>query len=176
METDYAKIKLNPLFDPVKKTFEFYILGTGFITQKDFQQIIAQRHPYFAPFINTYNREVNFRKEEHSIKAATGLYWTAIGRLMAISLFDILQFSKYHNSLKNTEIFKFAKHIRNGAAHNNKFNLNPPLIKSIHWKDKIINQDLNNKKVFPDFIGPPNLIMLMSDISRTIEEKERSYK
>lgn len=176
MEIDYGKIKLNPLFEPIKKIFEFFILGVGFVGQKDFQKIFLQMHPDLAPFVHTYNQEVNLRIEGHSVKSETGLYWTNIGRLMAIAIFDILQFSKYHNSIKNTEIFKFAKHIRNGAAHDNKFDLNPPIKKSVCWRDKIINQDLNNTKVFPDFISPPTLIILMSDISELIEEKQREKK
>jgi hypothetical protein len=173
METDYAKMKIDPIFDPIKKIFEFFILGIGFVGQKDFQKIFLQIHPEFVPFINTYNQEVNLRIEGRSVKSETGLYWTNIGRLMAIAIFDILQFSKYHNVLKNTEIFKFAKHIRNGAAHDNKFDLNPPIKNSITWRDKTISNSLNNTKVFPNFISPASLIILMSDISELIEKKQR---
>ncbi len=178
METDYGKIKLNPLFEPIKKIFEFFILGIGFVTQKDFQNIFLQIQPSFAPFVDTFNKEVNLRVEAGSVKAEAGLYWVNIGRLMAISLFDILQFSKkYHNLVKNTEIFKFAKHIRNGAAHDNKFDLNPPIKNPICWGGrKTISQNLNDTKVFPDFISSSDLIILMSDISALIEEKLANQK
>jgi len=92
---------------------------------------------------------------------------------MAIAIFDIVQFSQYHNLLKNTEIFKFAKHIRNGAAHDNKFKISPTIKKSISWRDKTISNSLNNTKVFPDFINAGTLIHLMSDISEIIEKKEK---
>lgn len=176
METDYEKIKINPLFDPIKKIFEFFILGVGFIGQKDFQEIFLQINPSLASFINTYNKEVNLRVEGTSVKSEAGLYWINIGRLMAIAIFDILQFSKYHNSVKNTEIFRFVKHIRNGAAHDNKFNLNPSIKKPIIWRDKTITNSLNNTEIFPKFITPVTLIYLMSDISEVIEKEKNSKK
>jgi len=173
METDYSKIKLNLLFDPIKKIFEFFILGIGFVGQEKFQTVFLQSHPELAPFVNTYNQEVNLRVEGRSVKSETKLYWVNIGRLMAIAIFDILQCSKYHNAVKNTEIFKFAKHIRNGAAHDNKFDLNPPIKNSITWQQYTINQSLNNKTVFPDFISSVTLIHLMADISEVIEKYEK---
>lgn len=174
METDYAKMKFDPLFDPIKKNFEFFILGIGFVGQKDFQKIFLQSHPELAPFINAYNQEVNLRVEGCFVKSETGLYWSNIGRLMAIAIFDILKCSKHHNAVKNTDIFKFAKHIRNGAAHDNKFKLDPPIKNSVCWRDKTISNSLNNTKVFPDFISPATLIILMSDISELIEKKQRN--
>jgi len=173
METDYSKIKLNTLFDPIKKNFEFFILGIGFVSQKNFQKLFLLSHPELTPLVNTYNQEVNLRIEGNTVKSKTSLYWINIGRLMAIAIFDIVQFSQYHNLLKNTEIFKFAKHIRNGAAHDNKFKISPTIKKSISWRDKTISNSLNNTKVFPDFINAGTLIHLMSDISEIIEKKEK---
>lgn len=172
METDYSKIKLNPLFDPIKKIFEFFILGVGFVGQKDFQTVFLQSHPGLAPLVNTYNKEVNLRIEGRSVKSETKLYWVNIGRIMAIAIFDILQCSKYHNAVKNMEIFKFAKHIRDGAAHDNKFYLNPPIKNSITWQQYTITQSLNTQTVFPDFISTATLIHLMGDISEVIEKYE----
>ncbi|MFA6131187.1 MAG: hypothetical protein WC730_02925 [Patescibacteria group bacterium] len=173
METDYSEIKLNHLFVPVKKIFEFFILGIGFVSQKDFQKAFLLVHPGLAPLVNTYNQEVNLQIEGCSVTSETKLYWINIGRLMAIAIFDILQCSEYHNAVKNTEIFKFAKHIRNGAAHDNKFDLNPPIKKSITWRQYTIDQSLNNQTVFPDFISSATLIHLMADISVVIEKNEK---
>lgn len=170
---DYAKIKIDPIFEPIKKIFEFFILGSIFVSQKDFQKLILEAHPDLTSLINTYNQEVNLKVEGHRVKAEIGLYQTNIARLMAIAIFDILQFSKYHNKIKNSEIFKFAKHIRNGAAHDNKFDISPPIKNSIQWRDKTITNSLNNTKVIPDFIASVNLIFLMSDITALIEGKNR---
>lgn len=173
MKTDYAKMKLNPLFDPIKKMFEFFILGVGFVGQKEFQRSFLQAHPDLKPLVNTYNKEVNLRVEGRSVKSETSPYLINIGRLMSIAIFDILQHSKYHNTVKNTEIFKFAKHIRNGAAHDNKFDISPPIKNSVSWREYTITNDLNEKTVFLDFISPATLIHLMEDISAIIEKKEK---
>lgn len=176
METDYAKIKVNPIFEPIKRIFEFFILGVGFVGQKEFQTAFLLALPDLRLFVETYNKEVNLRIEGRSVKSETGPYWVSIGRLMAIAIFDILQFSKYHNVVKNTEIFKFTKHIRNGAAHDNRFDLSPPIEGPVTWGVKTITNSLNNTKVFPDFMSPTALIYLMADISGIIEGKVTKVK
>ena len=170
MEVDYSKIKLHPLFDPIKKIYEFYVLGCIFIIQQDFQELVLQSHPELKQLIDTYNQAINREIEGTRVKGNPKMYYVNICRLMAIPIFDILQCSKYHNLVKKTEIFQFAKHIRNGAAHENKFYLTPPITSSIIWRKFTINQGLNNTIVFPDFIGAETLIFLMQDISEMIEK------
>ncbi|PIZ75342.1 hypothetical protein COY05_04375 [Candidatus Peregrinibacteria bacterium CG_4_10_14_0_2_um_filter_38_24] len=172
MEADYSKIKLHSLFDPIKKIFEFFILGTIFIGQKDFQALILEQNKELRSLIEKYNKEVKLRVEGTRVKSNTKMYYTNISRLMAIAIFDILQCSKYHNAVKNSTVFKFAKHIRNGAAHDNTFDLAPPIKNPITWQKFTITQSLNKTPVFPDFIGAPTLIFLMKDISEMIEKHE----
>lgn len=173
MEIDYSKIKLHPLFDPIKKTYEFYVLGHIFVTQQDFQKLVLQSHPELKPLMDTYNQSINREIKGTRVRGNPRMYYVNICRLMAIAIFDILQYSKYHNLVKKTEIFKFAKHIRNGAAHENKFYLTPPIINSITWRKFTINERLNDTIVFPDFIGAETLIFLMQDISEMIERDEK---
>lgn len=40
MEADYKKIKAHPLFEPIKKLFEFVIFGNGFMAVSDFQKAL----------------------------------------------------------------------------------------------------------------------------------------
>lgn len=173
METNYSKIKLHPLFEPIKKIYEFYVLGCIFIIQNDFQELVLQEHPELKPFIDTYNQTVNREIIGTRVRGNPKMYYVNICRLMAIAISDILQFSKYHNVVKNTEIFKFTKHIRNGAAHNNNFNLSSPIKSPITWREYTINQGLNDTIVFPDFIGAETLVFLMQDISEVIEKHEQ---
>lgn len=171
INTDYEKIKINPIFEPIKQLFEFYILGVGFIGQFDFQRVFLGNHPELKTFTERYNKNVNLKKEGSSVKSETKIYMISIGRIMAIAIFNILEFSEYYNDLSQEEIFKFAKHIRNGAAHNNKFNIAPPLEKQVQWREKIINNSLNGTPVFLDFINPILLVFLMADISDLIIQK-----
>lgn len=165
---DYLKLKVNPLFDPIKKIFEFYLLGIGFVGVPEFQKVFLETNPGFDSLIKDFNKTVGLQCYQGKITMKSRLYYCNIGRLMAISIFDFLQFSKYNNKLCNEEIYRFAKHIRNGSAHNNKFNFTKDdfLTKPAKWKDKTIDFSLKGKEVIPGFINPIELIFLMSDISR----------
>lgn len=175
MKADYTKIKVHSLFEPIKKLFEFYILGIGFIGMPDFQKVMLNTHPGMAYLIDSYNREVNLQIEGDNVKASTKSYLVSFGRLMAISIFDFIQFSPYCRDLSKTEIFRFSKHVRNGAAHNNRFNFSEQEIieKPARWKNKTITGSLKGKLVIPDFIIPTELIFLMSDISILIKDGKK---
>lgn len=169
---NYENINIDPILEPIKQLYEFYILGIGFVGQFEFQRIFLKENPEIKPFIDRYNTEVNLRIDGSSVKSETRSYWISLGRIMAISIFNILESSEYNNTLNQEEIFEFIKHIRNGAAHNNKFNIIPPLKKPVQWKNKIIDNSLNNTPVFPDFMNPTLLISLMADISDLIIKKK----
>jgi len=173
METDYTKIKVHILFEPIKKLFEFYILGIGFVGMPNFQRAFLSINPGMKPLIDDYNKEVNLQVNGSQIKASTKLYLDYTSRVMAIALFDVLQFSKYQNKLNRTEIFRFSKIIRNGAAHNNKFYFEKPLNKPVQWRDKIIKNEMAGESVIPNFMNSTLLIFLMSDISDLIETKTK---
>ena len=92
--------------------------------------------------------------------------------MMAILIFDFLQASKYQNQLSSTPVYRFAKHIRNGAAHGNTFNFTEQIIKKdqpVKWRKKTIDISLKGKTVTPDFITATELVFLMEDISKMIK-------
>lgn len=169
--TDYENLDVHPIFEPIKKLFEFYILGIAFVGQFEFQEAILKAHPEFKSFVDRYNTEVNLKKEGVSVKSQTKTYMIGVGRVMAIALFDILQSSTFQNDLNEEDVFKFAKHLRNGTAHDNKFNIVPPIEIQVQWRDKIIDNSLQGTQVVPDFINPMMLMPLMSDISKLIYKK-----
>lgn len=173
---DYNNLRIHPTLEPIRMLFEFFILGTGFVGQFDFQKVFLQAHPELTGLVERYNKEVNLRKEGKSVKSETGPYWVLIGRVMVISLFNILEFSQSNNDINQAEFYKFAKHVRNGAAHNNRFNINPPVQEAVRWRDKTIDNSLNGSTVFPDFMNPTLLIILASDISRLIDEVEKNAR
>lgn len=176
MGEDYTKIKVHPLFEPIKKLFEFVIFGNGFMIMPNFQKAFLNTHPAAQSVIDDYNKEVNLTIEGLGVHANIQPYLIHTGRLMAIAIFDFLQFSEYNKYLSQTDIFKFTKHIRNGAAHNNKFFFDTKsekelLEKPIKWSDKVIVASLMGKTVIPDFINAFSLLYLMQDISKMIEVK-----
>ena len=170
LSTEYESLKIDLIFEPVKKLFEFYILGFAFVGQFDFQKIFLQHHPELESFLDRYNQEVNLRKDGSSVKSETKPYWISLGRVMVIALFNILESSEYQNILSREEMFEFARQLRNGAAHGNKFNILHALPNPIKWRNKIIDNSLHGKSVFPDFIDPTTLVILMADISNLISK------
>src|SRR3989338_3857975 len=98
---DYSKIEVNELFQPIKKLFEFYILGIGFVGMPSFQSVFLGVHPSFRPLIESYNATVHLRESDGKVYSETGPYWILIGRIMAIAIFDVLQFSEYQKMLRN---------------------------------------------------------------------------
>lgn len=173
---DYRDIKVHPLFDPLKKIFEFAIFGNWFMMQPQLQEIFLNMHPEAKCVIDDYNNLTNPTPKGSQIHTNIQPYLIYTGRLIAIAIFDILQFSKYNKYLSRTDIFKFARHIRNGTAHNNKFffteKVKQELSKNpVKWDDKTINASLAGKTVVPDFINIFSLLFLMRDISKMMEAK-----
>jgi hypothetical protein len=174
MSVDYNKIQVHPLFDPIKKMFDFFILSIGFVGNPNFQTAFLRIHPAIAKSINEYNKEVNLRvSSDGSYTSSNKKFMTYVSRMMAILLFDFLQASKYQNKINSMPIYKFAKHLRNGAAHGNTFNFTEETIKKdqpITWRDKTIDTSLKGKPVTPDFITATELIFLMEDISKLLQD------
>lgn len=175
MSVDYNNIKVHPLFEPIKRLFDFFILSIGFVGNPDFQDSFLRVHPAIAKSINDYNQEVNLRRNgDGSYQSNNKTYLVYISRMMAIAIFDFLQFSKYQSQLGKTSIYRFAKHIRNGAAHNNTFNFSEKTItddKPVKWRNKIIDKNLRGSTVTPDFITATELVFLMEDISKNMRDK-----
>lgn len=174
MSVDYNKIKVHPIFDPIKKMFDFFILSLGFVGNPSFQTAFINMHPGISKTIQEYNQEVSLKvNSDGSYTSKNKIYMTHMSRMMAILIFDFLQASKYKNKLSSTPIYKFAKHIRNGAAHGNEFNFNEETIKKdqpVKWREKTIDMSLKGKVVTPDFITATELVFLMEDISKMLQE------
>ena len=189
MTNDLKGIYIHPIFKPLSDNFKFSLVEMNMMVMPVFQDALIKAHKGeksvieisvkynefkniqydVGEVIDSFNKEVNLERNGSDIKCDIKHLLNFQARLMAIVLFDILQISKYNKFLNRTEIFKFSKHIRNGAAHNNRFTFTSPLKKPIKWHNKIIDNTLNKKEVFPSFITGADLILLISDISSKIK-------
>ena len=129
-----------------------------------------------AYIFNEFNREFDVNNKGDKIKAKFGGAMIRHGRLMAIALFDILSNSTYNKEISQTEIFKFAKHIRNASAHNNKFVFENKLKQDVEWRGKIIEQNLEGTLAFGKFIILPDLMILINDISCELDKIDKFRK
>jgi len=185
------KIYIHPIFYELQNNFRFFLVGINMMSMPDFQRILVDSHKGKMSEIeisvqynnlkclqydvknvfNSFNLAVALRKVGEKVEANIKNLIIFQARQCAVSLFDILQNSTFNECINKGEIFKFAKHIRNGAAHNNKFTFDNKAKSElpVTWKNKTIDYSLHNSDVFGKFLAPADLILLISDISNIIK-------
>ncbi len=188
---ELQKIYIHPIFYELQNNFRFFLAGINMMCMLDFQRVLADSHKgemsemgisvqyddlkclqyNVQDVFNSFNKEVGLELKGDKVSADIGKLMNFQARQIAISLFNILENSSFNNFINQAEIFKFAKHIRNGAAHNNKFTFDDKVKKElpVTWKNKIIDCSLQDGEVFNKFLAPADLILLISDISSIIK-------
>jgi hypothetical protein len=80
----------------------------------------------------------------------------------------------FQKKFEETEIYNFVIHLRNGAAHNNKFRIDKKDEPDRTWRGKVIKRSKQQgKEVFPSFINPFELPILVSDLSNELKKYEK---
>lgn len=185
------EIYIHPIFHDLLNNFRFFFVGINMMSMMDFQKLLIASHKGekseleisvkyddlkclkydIRDIFNAFNKAVELELVGDKVKANIINLMNFQARQIAISLFNILENSKFNNSINQKEIFKFAKHIRNGAAHNNKFTFDEKtkLELPVTWRDKTINSSLNDTEVFNKFLTSADLVLLISDFSDIIK-------
>jgi len=112
--------------------------------------------------LDKFNKATNisFENAGSFTKSKLNIYgeMAFIGKAMSILTYDFLSLSTYNSSINKDEEFQFLRHVRNGAAHNNKFNLKDEKgewkigkNESIKWNGMEINRELQGGVVFNSF-------------------------
>lgn len=186
------RLYVHPIFKFLDKNFRFFFIGMNMMMVPVFQNDLIREFKDSRPVIEItvdfppaknlqydvqetifeFNREVGLKKDGSKITCNLNSLIIPWARQVAISMFEVLQTSKYNKLVNKTDIFKFAKHIRNGAAHNNKFNFSKPLNKPLQWRNKTIGNSLQNTEVFNAFMNGADLMFLISDLSNLINQKD----
>lgn len=93
-------------------------------------------------------------------------------RIFTIAIKDIVWEEPDFSSLLNKPELQFLRHIRNASAHNNQFfwGVGQNRIRTIDqlpiiWRGKEIREELEDTKLYMDFLRPGDLFYLLSDIS-----------
>lgn len=99
------------------------------------------------------------------------------GKAMAILMYDFLSLSGYNTIINRDNEFQFLRHVRNGAAHNNKFNLKNEEgdwkigeSETIEWSGMKISRELQNEEVFNSFISMSQIFLLAKHFSEKLKE------
>ncbi|MBU4338157.1 hypothetical protein KKB43_03100 [Patescibacteria group bacterium] len=185
------EIYIHPIFNDLLNNLRFFFVGINMMSMPDFQNALITDHKGekstleisvkyddlkcikydIRDVFDSFNKVVGLELVEDKVHANIMNLMNFQARQIAISLFNILENSDFNNSINKEEIFKFANHIRNGAAHNNKFNFNKKTTSElpVSWKNKRIESSLHGTEVFNKFLTPADLILLISDFSNIIK-------
>lgn len=189
------KIYTHPLFNELINNIKFFFAGINMMSMPVFQSILIDKQrgekseieisvkyndfkciKYdIEDVFNSFNKTVDLKLIKGKVYANIINLMNFQARQITISLFNILENSKFNEKINREKIFKFTKHLRNGAAHNNKFNFDKKAISElpITWRNKTIEKSFHLKKeVFGEFLGYADLILLVSDFSNIIKSYE----
>lgn len=95
--------------------------------------------------------------------------------MIAVFAFEHLKNHPKYDEIKKYDIVKFLGHLRNAAAHGNKFcfadsktkNFIDP--KRVTWRLKTIDKNLENKVAFPNFFPHGDFAYLFEDITKLLK-------
>ncbi len=187
------EIFIHEIFRPIEENFRFFFVGMNMMVMKDFQRVLVDHHKkergmlelglsvdfnglpvikYAAQSaIQDFNVRASVKFAGARVQADLSplINWQA--RMMMVGISDITLYSKYHKYWVKEDIFRFVKHIRNGSAHNNSFYFEHCLDAPVIWRNKTIDNTLAGKEVFPSFITVADLVILMHDLSESINDK-----
>lgn len=190
---ELIKLNIHPLLKVIENSISFFISSKIMMAMPSFQKAVVENHSGEMSQIETsvkfngynniifdiryifneFNKQFNVSEKKGKIKAGFSNAFISHGRLMSISIFNILESSIYNKKINKTKEFRFVKHLRNGSAHGNKFNFDGKIIEDVKWRGKIIKQDEEAKQVFGKFIQLADLLVLVSDISDELDKFDR---
>lgn len=193
---DVKNINFHPVLKDIENIFWFFLLSIRALSDYDVQRILRQKdstqegYISFIHMLDKFNNSTNLQIEKRGDFATSKLDMLKeiifIGKSIAILTYDFLSLSSYNNNISKDREFQFLRHIRNGAAHNNKFNLkdengNWKIEKNeiIKWKGMEISRKLQGKEVFNSFISIFGIFLLAKHFSerlKKIDQKNRTRK
>ena len=133
----------------------------------------------FVHMLNKFNASTNLQinKQENLATSKMNIRkeMIFIGKAMAILTYDFLSLSAYNAIINKDSEFQFLKYIRNGAAHNNKFNLkdqdgNWKIGKGeiIEWNGMQVSRESQGNEVFNNFISIFDVFLLAKCFSERL--------
>ena len=178
---------IHPLFSEIERYFRYLLISMGMLTQKAGQVGVQKSWPtidiqtsvnfdgntvlYFSvnKAIKQFNQEFNVQNSSQSTTANLNAILKTQARLMVVYLYQIINGDESpYKTMVRRDLDNFIYHIRNAAAHDNKFHIFKRKNEKAEWRGKVIDDSMQGKVVFNDFICPADIIVLMSDLSREL--------
>jgi hypothetical protein len=183
---DVDKINFHPVLKDIENMFYFFMLSIRTLCDEEILSLLHWKNftqPGYGQFnkmLNKFNITTSYqvKRDGDIITSKRNVLKEMVftGKAMAILTFDFLSFSNYYNSINKDYEFQFLRHIRNGAAHNNKFNLKDQSgnwkireDEVVEWKDKKISRSIHGAEVFNNFMSLFDIFLLANHFSEKLK-------
>lgn len=180
-----SEIDFHPVLKDIENIFWFFLLSLRALSDDEVQNLLKIKNSTqegylsFNQMLNKFNKATDLHIEKTENIATSKLNvlkeMVFMGKAMAILTYDFLSLSTYDASINKEEEFQFLRYIRNGAAHNNKFNLkdidgNWKIGENeiIKWNGMEISRKLHGNAVFNDFISLFGIFLLAKHFSERL--------
>ena len=187
----FDEFNFHPVLKDIENMFWMFILSNKALSLPETQDNL-KNDEVFSDMLVKFNKwtGLNIKIKESGREYITTLnvqnQMIFLGKAMAILTFDFISSSKYQSAIGQDNKFQFLRHIRNGAAHYNTFNLKDidgewklEEHESVIWNNKVINRELDREKVFPNFFSVFEMFFLAYDLSKelsTIDNQKTKHK
>jgi len=137
---------------------------------KDFPALVALDSSFSNDIFIDKNNYLSIAKTEKRAQDVTN----ATLSMIIVFTYESLKSSSHFEKVKDKEEVKFLRHLRNAAAHGNKFHfyngtrLADPGI--VSWRTKTIDISIQGQTAFPNFFKHGDLGFLLEDISSIVKE------
>ena len=185
------EINFHPVLKDIENIFWFFLISYRTLTDYQAQNLIKYKNnanaglAEFNNMLDRFNQTTNlkFKKRGNTITSNANIYNELVffGKAIAILTFDYLSSSTYNAIINRDNEFQFLRFVRNGAAHNNSFNLKDENgewkigeNQVIEWNDKKINREVNGTKVFNDFVSVLDIWLLAKHYSDKLTQLDNS--
>ena len=180
------KVNFHPVLKDIENTFWFFLLSMRTLSDYDVQNILRTKNSVQEGY-QSFNEatDLHIEKKENIATSKLNILKEMIfmGKAMAVLTYDFLSLSSYNAIINKDNEFQFLRHIRNGAAHNNKFNLKDEKgdwkineNEIIGWNGLEISRKLQDTKIFNDFISIFGIFLLTKHFSERLKKIDNKQK
>jgi hypothetical protein len=182
IKINVSELNFHPVLKDIENTYWLFLLSVRTLSDCNIQNIlrtknnIQEGYQSFNHMLDKFNdaTDLHIEKTGNTSTSKPNILKEMIfmGKSISILTYDFLSLSSYNTNINKDEEFKFLRYIRNGAAHNNKFNLKDEngewkigeneLIK---WNGMEICRKLQGSTVFNDFISIFDIFLLTKHFS-----------
>ena len=193
VQINVNELNFHPVLKDIENMYWLFLLSVRTLSDYDVQNILRTKNSVqegylsFNHMLDKFNKATNLHIEKTGNVATSKLNilkeMVFMGKAMAILTYDFLSLSSYNANINQDKEFQFLRHIRNGAAHNNRFNLKDEKgewkieeNEIVKWNGMEISRKLQGSTVFNDFISLFSVFLLAKHFSERLIKIDAKQK